>query len=181
MSQSSAHPGSKTLQVSAPPSQSVGLSTDVHNSVDIALSTTDPSCPSDRFRRAMPPCLSVAPVLTTLPASPAQCLSHRFTGNDDAHHGADASLSRAPAGAPLSAVHSPHQSLSSYQVSRQTCLLTNLGLSSCLALRMERGGASWCPFPVKQGVAVVFPARERTSPSENSSFHVKLSREPNER
>lgn len=137
MSQSSAHPGSKTLQVSAPPSQSVGLSTDVHNSVDIALSTTDPSCPSDRFRRAMPPCLSVAPVLTTLPASPAQCLSHRFTGNDDAHHGADASLSRAPAGAPLSAVHSPHQSLSSYQVSRQTCLATTFGRYSCLALRME--------------------------------------------
>src|SRR5699024_2050281 len=102
MSRSSAHPGSKALQVSAPPSQSVGLSTDVHNSVDIALSTTDPSCPSGRFRSAMPPCLSVTPALTTLPASPAQRLSHSFTGNDDAHQGAEASLSRAPAGTPLS-------------------------------------------------------------------------------
>src|SRR5699024_234846 len=98
MSRSSAHPGSKALQVSATPSQSVGLSTDVHNSVDIALSTTDPSCTSGRFRRAMPPCLSVAPALTTLPASAAQRVSHRFTGNDDAHRGAEASLSRAPPG-----------------------------------------------------------------------------------
>src|SRR5690625_152518 len=33
--------------------------------------------------------------------------------------------------------HTPHQSPSSYQVSRQTCLVTTFGRYSCLALRME--------------------------------------------